>query len=71
MIFLLCVQRSDPRQADSKGDTPLHICVREGYAHGSWLLINYLGLACLHVKNNLGQTPLDVLKQFDASKKSG
>ncbi|XP_053388188.1 uncharacterized protein LOC123563484 [Mercenaria mercenaria] len=69
--YLLRKGRSDPRQGDSKGDTPLHICVREGYAHGSWLLINYLGLECLHVKNNLGQTPLDIIKQFDTSKKTG
>lgn len=45
--------------------------MREGYAHGSWILINYHGLACLHVKNNKGETPVDVIKQFDTSKKPG
>lgn len=69
--YLIRKGRSDPAQKDSNGDTPLHICVREGYAHGSWILINYQGLPCLHVKNNKGQTPLDVLKQYDTSKKPG
>ena len=58
-------KRSDPSLKDKEGNTALHICAREGYGHGSWLLVNYLGLGALHVQNNQGYTPLDLCKQSD------
>lgn len=63
--FLMRNGRSDPSVKDIDGNTPLHICAREGYGHGSWTLINYLGLGSLHVQNNDGYTPLDLCKQHD------
>ncbi|KAH3869874.1 uncharacterized protein LOC127868131 [Dreissena polymorpha] len=69
--FLVRKGRSDPSVQDAQGDTPLHICVREGYAHGSWLLINFQGLASLHVVNKQGLTPRDICQFYSTSKKEG
>lgn len=64
-------QRSDPSVQDKEGNTALHVCVREGYAHGAWLLVEYLGITCLQVPNRLGLTALDVCRQYSSSKKPG
>ncbi|XP_052818936.1 putative ZDHHC-type palmitoyltransferase 5 isoform X2 [Mya arenaria] len=69
--FLLKKGRTDPSIQDKEGNTALHICIREGYAHGTWLLIQYLGLSCLQVPNRQGLTAQDILEQFETSKKPG
>lgn len=69
--YLMRKGRSNPSNKDRDGNTPLHICVREGYSHGSWMLINYLGPSCLHVTNNQGLTALEMCQQQTSSKKPG
>lgn len=76
-MYEICVkytihfQRSDPSLANKDGETALHVCVREGYAHGSWILITMLGISSIHVPNAQGVTPVDLIKQFEFSKKEG
>merc|ERR1711862_959749 len=36
---LLLGAGADPTQGDANGDTPLHICVRQGDLSGLWLLL--------------------------------
>ncbi|KAL3876629.1 hypothetical protein ACJMK2_034447 [Sinanodonta woodiana] len=63
--YLMRKGRCDPSLPDGEGNTPLHICAREGYQHGSWILLRRLGMSALQTKNHKGCTPLDLARQHD------
>ncbi|KAK7111113.1 uncharacterized protein [Littorina saxatilis] len=68
--YLIKQGRSDLRCPDKDGNWPIHLSTQEGLGQMTWMLLCVHGLSALHVSNNKGYTPSQLVNMYDTPRHS-